>query len=39
MELCTVCEKPAQYIEIEGGNYYCVTDILGLYGYQTEGEE
>jgi hypothetical protein len=38
MELCTICETPAQFIEIDGGNYYCVTHILSLYGYETEQE-
>ena len=36
MELCTVCDKPAKFIEIDGGNYYCAGCILDM--YEREGE-
>lgn len=36
MEICNVCENPAKFIEIEGGNYYCATCILSMYGYEVE---
>jgi hypothetical protein len=39
MEICTVCGNPAKFIEIEGGNYYCPTHILSMYGIETEGED
>jgi hypothetical protein len=32
MEECTVCEGVAKFIEIEGGNYYCPSCILDMYG-------
>jgi hypothetical protein len=38
MELCTICVNPAKFIEIEGGNYYCPTHILSMYGIESEGE-
>lgn len=38
METCTVCDKPAKFIEIEGGNYYCLTHILSMYGIESEAE-
>jgi len=31
MDICTVCEKTAKFIEIEGGNYYCAKCILDMY--------
>ena len=38
MELCTICAKPAKFIEIEGGNYYCPIHILSMYGIESEGK-
>lgn len=36
MELCTVCGNPAKFIEVEGGNYYCASCILDMYGRESE---
>jgi hypothetical protein len=38
MKVCTVCENQAQFTEIEGGNYYCITHILSMYGIESENE-
>ena len=31
MNDCIVCNLPANFIEIEGGNYYCASCILDMY--------
>ena len=33
---CTICENPATFIEIDGGNYYCSPCILDMYGFITD---
>ena len=33
---CTTCQKLAQFIQIEGGNYYCASCILEMYGMENQ---
>lgn len=36
MEECKKCESPAQFIKIEGGNYYCASCVLKMYEMKTK---
>jgi hypothetical protein len=38
MKMCTICDNQAKFIEIDGGNYYCPTHILSMYGIEGENE-